>query len=98
MNFDTGGPHQHTNEVDARRPRLTSKLVHLISLGVINGVDRIILMAHGSHLDRDPLETVDRQKVNFAFSDRDIGRDHIETVTGKKIRGKLLSKPAEAPP
>ncbi len=58
MTLNTGGPNQYTNEVDARRPRLTSKLADLMSFGVINGVDRIILMAHGSHLDRDPLETV----------------------------------------
>ena len=60
MNLDPGGPNQHTNEVDARRLCLTSKLADLMSFGVINGVDRIILMAHGSHLDRDPLETVHR--------------------------------------
>lgn len=97
MNIDTCGTNQHPDEVNPGRFHLTSKLVDLTSLGVINGIDRVIVSPDGSHLDRDPLGTVHSQKIDFSLAHHDIGRDDIHAMTGKKFRGQLLAELAKTP-
>ena len=98
MKIDALGANQHTDEVDAGRPYLTGKLVDLTPFGMINRIDGILVLTHGSHLDRDPLGTVHRQNVDFTLADHDIGPNNFHAVTRQKLRGQLLAEPTKTPP
>jgi hypothetical protein len=97
MDVESGAIDANTNEVDPVGANVPGEIGDAATFGLTYGIDRIRPVTGCPHFNHNLAVLVDRNEIELATGDLEVGAQDVETVIGKEPGSQPLAKAPKFP-